>query len=867
MTLLSARGDAPAGPAREGGASAGSAGSAGPGRWPVDEADLARRLASLDLETKVRLLTGETAWRLFPAEAAGLRSMVVSDGPAGVRGTGEVPGETSLSFPSPSAVAATWDVDLAARLGRLFAAEARAHHADVVLAPVVNLQRTPVGGRHYECFSEDPLLTAHVAGALVASMQADGVAACVKHLVGNESENLRTEYVVRMDERALREVYLAPFEHVLLTGGAWTVMAAYNGLDLDGEVATATEHQSLLSGILKGEWGYDGVVVSDWLAARSTVPSARAGLDLVMPGPGGPWSGGRLLAAVHAGEVDESLIDDKVLRLLRLAARVGALDVPDVRPATGPDAVAPRGVGDGGLLRELAARATVVVRDEGAQLPLTVPAGGRVALIGPNAVDAFIQGGGSAHVTPLHVVSPAEGLAAALAEAGADDGAAPVELVVRRGGYARRHAPDLDIDAVVTDPVSGGPGLRVELLDAAGAPVRSWRHTGEWPGWVRDEHDVAAVRLTGDVRLDAAGGHWLGVGTVGACRILVDGHLVAESRERVGAEVVLDSSVNSPDDRGALVQVTTPRTVRVEAILQNVVTEGYGSFARAALRHRPPGPSVDEEIADAVAAAADADAVVVVVGTNDEVESEGWDRADLALPGRQDELVARVLEVAPDAVVVVNAGAPLVLPWLDDARTVLWTWFPGQECGAALADVLLGRTEPSGRLPWTLPAREEDVPVPCVVPGDDLLVEVTEGLDVGYRSWERLGRTPAAPFGHGLGWTTWDHEALAVADAPDGGLALTVRVRNTGPRVGHEVVQAYLEGPADGPERPVRWLAGFATAQVAPGEAADVAVAVPRRALETWDVDRQAWVVPPGTYRVRVGRSLTDLRLEEEVPR
>lgn len=860
MTLLSARGDAPADPAPEG--------LAPPAPSPVDEIDLARRLASLDLETKVRLLTGATAWRLFPAEAAALRSMVVSDGPAGVRGTGEVPGETSLSFPSPSAVAATWDVGLAARLGRLFAAEARAHHADVVLAPVVNLQRTPVGGRHYECFSEDPLLTAHIAGAVVESMQADGVAACVKHFVGNESETQRTEYVVRMDDRTLREVYLAPFEHVLLTSGAWTVMAAYNGLDLDGEVATATEHRGLLTGILKGEWGYDGVVISDWLAARSTAPSAVAGLDLVMPGPGGPWAAGRLLAAVRDGEVAESVVDDKVLRLLRLAARVGALDVADDRPDTGSDAVPPRGVDDGGLVRELAARATVVVRDASAQLPLTVPAGGRVALIGPNAVDAFIQGGGSAHVTPLHVVSPAEGLAAALAAAGhADAGGAGPELVVRRGGYARRHAPDLDIDAVVTDPLTGRPGLRVELLDAAGEPVRSWRHTGEWPGWVRDEHDVAGVRLTGHVQLAEAGAHWLGVGTVGACRIVIDGHVVAESSEQVGAEVVLDSSVNSPDDRGAVVAVDAPRAVRLEATLQNVVTDGYGSFARAALRHRPPGASVDEEIAEAVAAAAAADVVVVVVGTNDEVESEGWDRTGLALPGRQDELVARVLEVAPDAVVVVNAGAPLVLPWLDDARTVLWTWFPGQECGAALADVLLGRTEPSGRLPWTLPAREEDVPVPSVVPGEDLVVEVGEGLHVGYRSWERLGRTPAAPFGHGLGWTVWEHEALAVDDAPDGGLTLTVRIRNTGPRVGHEVVQAYLEGPDDGPERPVRWLAGFATAQVAPGEAKDVAIAVPRRALEIWDVDRRTWVVPPGAYRVRVGRSLGDLRLEEEVTR
>jgi len=846
VTLLSARGE--------------------PASAPLLDTDLVARLAGLTLADKVRLLTGATAWRLHPLPQAGLRSVVVSDGPAGVRGTGERPGETSLSFPSPSALAATWDLELAGRLGALFAAEARAHGVDVVLAPVVNLQRTPVGGRHFECFSEDPLLTAHVAGTLVEHLQAAGVAACVKHLVGNESENDRTRYVVRMDERTYREVYLAPFEHALLTSGAWTVMAAYNGIDDGVETATATEHRGLLTGIVKEEWGYDGVVVSDWLATRSVVPAAVAGLDLVMPGPGGPWVEG-LEAAVLRGDVPEGVIDDKLLRLLRLAGRVGALDphAHDGRAAAAVDGVVAPAVvphpADAGLLRELAARATVVLRDADQSLPLDVAAGARVALIGPNAVDAFVQGGGSAHVTPRHVVSPEEGLRAALPHA---------DVVVHRGGDARRHAPDLQLDELVSTPRVDGytaPGLLVELLDADGGVLRAWRHTGQWPGWLRDERTAAAVRLTGRVRLTTPGRHWLGVGTVGACRIAIDGVVVAEDDRLVGAEVVLDSSVNSPDDRGTLVTVTEPRDVLLEATVQNVVTDGYGAFARAALRHRPPGPSTDEEIAEAVQLAADADVVVVVVGTNDEVESEGWDRTSLGLPGRQDELVERVLDVAPHAVVVVNAGAPLVLPWLDRARTVLWTWFPGQECGTALADVLLGRTEPAGRLPWTLPATEADCPVPSVVPDADGYVHVTEGLHVGYRSWERLGRTPAAPFGHGLGWTTWEHEALTCDDAADGGLALTVRVRNTGPRAGHEVVQAYLEGPADGPERPVRWLGGFAAVRVEPGAAADVEVRVPLRALQVWDPAQQTWTVPPGTYRIRVGRSIRDLRLTKEVTR
>ena len=816
-------------------------------------ATLEQRLAALPLAAKVRLLTGASAWRLHAAAAAGLRSMVVSDGPAGVRGTGEAAGETSASFPAPSALSATWDTDLAARLGRLFAAEARRHGIDVVLAPVVNLQRTPVGGRHFECFSEDPLLTAHLAGELIAAMQSAGVGACVKHFAANESETGRTQYIAQIGERALREVYLAPFEHAVRVAGTWTLMAAYNGLDAGGEAATATEHHHLLREVLKDEWGFDGVVISDWLATRTAVAAANAGLDLVMPGPGGPWVD-HLLAAVQAGEVAESEIDDKVLRLLRLAERVGALD--DVGPA--PDPAKPEAPAPApGLLRELAALSTVVLRDRDHQLPLDPASVHSVALIGPNAVDAFIQGGGSAHVTPDHVVTPAAGLREALPG---------VTLTVCRGGYARPHAPDLEVEVRVTDPVTGEPGLRLDVLDASGQLLETRLAAGRWPGWIRDLPATArTVRLTAQVALDEPGEHWLGIGTVGRHRIALDGVVVSTSDVVVGAEVVLDSSINSPAASGRAIPGGPARTVQLAADLQVVNTEGYGDFVRAALRHRIPGPSVDDEIAEAVTAARAADLVVVVVGTNDEVESEGWDRTSLALPGRQDELVERVIAAHPDAVVVVNAGAPVLLPWLDRARTVLWSWFPGQECGHALADVLLGATEPAGRLPWTLPAAEADVPVPDAIPDARGRLVYHEGLHVGYRSWERAGRTPAAPFGHGLGWTDWAYDGVRAAPAPDGGVDLTVAVRNTGPRAGREVVQAYLEDPGTGPERPVRWLAGFTVVSCPAGQATTAHVRVPRRAFEIWDTDSRGWVLPAASYRVRVGRSIRDLRLDTDV--
>jgi beta-glucosidase len=332
-------------------------------------------------------------------------------------------------------------------------------------------------------------------------------------------------------------------------------------------------------------------------------------------------------------------------------------------------------------------------------------------------------------------------------------------------------------------------------------------------------------------------------------------------------EVILDSSINNPAGFGADVEIVEPRSVVVESTHSVIRAGGYGAIIRAGLRHRPPGSDPDTELAEAVAAAADADLSVVIVGTNEEVESEGWDRADLQLPGRQNELVERVLDADPDAVIVVNAGAPVVLPWLERARTVLWVWFPGQEMGHALAAVLAGDLEPAGRLPWTLPAAEADVPVPQAIPGGDGRVHYTDGIHVGYRGWQKLGRTPAAPFGFGLGWSAWDYAALDEPEwTTDGNLSVTVTIRNTGSRDARETVQLYLEPPAEAAiERPVRWLAGFVNVDIAAGESHRAVVTVPRRAFEAWDIAGERWTTVPGSYRLAVGRSATDIRLDSAV--
>jgi beta-glucosidase len=499
-----------------------------------------------------------------------------------------------------------------------------------------------------------------------------------------------------------------------------------------------------------------------------------------------------------------------------------------------------------GTLRQWAARSLVVLKDDEHLLPLAAPE--RIALIGPNAVHPFLQGGGSSMLKPDRTVAVADALAAAFG----------AQVDVHAGAVSRLVPPSLDL-AIATTP-DGRPGVHVQLLGPAGAVLREWV-AAQWDEEVEDLPDEAvALRLRTRVPLTSPGTHRIGVATIGAHRVLVDGVEVSASDAPVGLEVILDSTYNHPE--AVMVPVTGPERVELDATVQVVHPVGYDAFLRLRLHHVEPGPSPDELREAAVTAAALADVAVVVVGTTEEVESEGWDRTGLGLPGDQDELVRAVLGVQPNTVVVVNAGAPVVLPWLGRARCVVWGWLGGQEWPDALADALSGRVEPSGRLPWTLPAREGDVPVPDAVPVDGV-VEYAEGVHVGYRSWDLLERVPAAPFGHGLGWTTWEYRAASVAVEDDGTVVVGVVVANSGPRAGREVVQVYVEPPAGTPagQRAVRWLAGFAVVDAEPGACATVQVRLHPHALRTWDPARSGWATPAGTYPIRVGRSSRDLRL------
>jgi beta-glucosidase len=848
-------------------------------------------LARLSLEDKVRLLTGASPWALPGHQGIGLRPTVLSDGPAGIRGACFDTARPAASLPAPIAMGATWDVELVRQLGAALGAEARRSGVDVVLAPALNLIRSPLSGRTFEFFSEDPWLAARIGSACVAGIQLTGVGACVKHFVGNESETERRTYDARIAEAVLRELYLLPFESSINEAHPVMVMAAYNrvnGLPM-------TENGPLLGQLLKREWGFDGPVVSDWSATTSTEAAALAGLDLVMPGPDGPW-GDRLVTAVRAGAVPEADIDDKVLRVLRMAERVGTLGrgwpeaVASGHPPTGTDheqRVDPE------LLRRVAASSFVLLRNRAEALPIEGSARRRILLVGACAIWPRTQGGGSA----LVLAEEGASLAGALRAAGGGD----TEVTVLAGCRFVGPVPAPRREGL-RDPRTGVPGVRLEVRDARGVaihdaprprPVVTW--WDDLPGGVFAQ--ASTVILTARYRAEVGGVHMIGAGGLGRLALEVDGRRLAEATTLPPAELV-----------GVL---SRPPELRVPLVLEpgqeievRIVNELPGHHPPASEPNPPEGgrrapaasgpplalvrlgiaPAPDEEamMAAAERAARDASVVVAVVGLDGDGDTEGHDRHSLALPGRQDALVHRMAAANPRTVVVVNAGSPVLMPWVDEVAAVLQVWLPGQAMAEALADVLLGEREAGGRLPVTLPRRERDCPALATEPRFGGL-DYSEGLLVGYRGYDREGIEPLFAFGHGLGYTDWEYldlEPVTRAVAAGDDLEVRVAVRNVGDRAGREVVQLYLEpgaamapgveGPPPGkaggePGRPIRILAAFEPVGAAPGDRAVATLVVPGRAFARYDTAARAWVWPVGTWRLLAGRSSRDLRLSAVV--
>jgi beta-glucosidase len=780
--------------------------------------DLTELVTRLDLATKVRLISGASMWTTAEEPAIGLSPVTLSDGPIGVRGPVFAETRTAANFPCSTALAASWDDDLLRRVGESLAVEAARQGVDVVLGPTINLHRSPLGGRHFECFSEDPYLTGRLATAYVQGLQDAGIGACPKHFVANDAETDRNTVDNQVDERTLRELYLVPFEAVVADAAPWMIMSAYNGVN-----GSPMSENPLLADPLKQAWGWDGVVVSDWGGVYSTVESVRAAIDLAMPGPEPKW-GEPLIEAVRNGRVDEAAIDDKVVRLLRLAARAGALNGGPARRNPLPA----EATAAGPLVREAAVGGTVLLRNDGI-LPLRADSLRRVALIGPSALEPRSQGGGSAMVFPPYVVTPWAALSRALGEG--------VEIATAVGAQMRHvlrppHSEELERTVVRWCAADGT--LLAEESAATSWLYRSFRSVQ--PGSSSLEIATHFVPTTT--------GTWrLGFSGVGAFELELDGTPVLKEtfvRDRH------DMNAVGPDAPQAWVPVELEEGKHVEVILRYRWAEDVFIF-RAGFGVQEVLASEVEELTRAAELARSADVAIVIVGTTEAEESEGRDRASLRLQGRQDELVAAVAAANPRTVVVVNAGSPVEMPWRDQVPALLVQWFPGMETGNALADVLLGTAEPGGRLPTTWPADLDNAPVSTVTPTEGR-VHYEEGLHIGHRAYLRAGTEPAYWFGYGLGYTTWEYESLQATTT-----SAAVRVRNTGDRPGKQVVQVYVSRPESALDRPAKVLAGYTVVHADPGEAVEVTVPLDPRTLRHWHTETASWQVEAGRLDVHTG--------------
>ena len=803
----------------------------------MDTAWIEDTLAQMTVEEKVSLLAGANIWETVAIDRLGVPSVKATDGPNGARGGVTENGPTAAVFPCGIVLGATWNPALVREVAQALAEEARTKDAHVLLAPTVNMHRGPLNGRNFECYSEDPHLTTEIALAYIDGLQSSGIGATIKHFIGNESEYQRVTMSSDIGIRALREIYLPPFE-AAVAAGVWAVMCSYNRLN----GTHTSEHKWLLHDLLKQEYGFDGVVVSDWTAVKSVAESINAGLDLEMPGPA-LYRGRKLLEAVARGEIDMEMITDGARRILGLVDRCGVRKGAPRKPEVSVDAPEHRA-----LIRRAVAEGTVLLKNDGL-LPLK-PEQKKIAVIGPNAAVGHIMGGGSARVNAHYRVTPLAGLRArdGLDISFAEGCANYLLMPVVQGTMT---------STFYNSPDFSGPVAHEKDYAQSSA---KWFGSNE-PGVALD---VFTVRSTFAVTAATSGRYTVGLANAGLARLHVDDALLIDGWD--GWEPTGDTYYDfGGPERFAQIELEAGRTCtfRVDYKSTTGVMDGIQAF-----RVGMALPLGEAGIVSAERAAAEADVAVLFVGRTPEWDSEGRDLPGIDLPHEQDALIARVAAANPNTVVVLQTGGPVAMPWKDDVAAILQAWYPGQELGNGIADVLLGDAEPGGRLPQTFPATLDVNPTIGNYPGTEGHVAYEEGIFIGYRHYDRQGDAGVLfPFGHGLSYTSFALEPAAASAATlRAGETVTIEtvVRNTGARRGKAVVQVYVSPPQEH-DRPVKELRGFAPLWLDPGAQDTARVTLDMRSFAYFDTGRNGWRVPAGLYTVLVGTSAAQAPHELQV--
>jgi beta-glucosidase len=808
------------------------------GRPGAPSADTDTRVDSLlkhlTLEEKIDLLGGVDGFYIRAIPRIGLPRLKMADGPLGERNDG--PSTTMGGI----GLAATWDPELARRVGVVIGEDARARGVHFMLGPAVNIYRAPMCGRNFEYFGEDPFLTSRVAVAYIEGMQSQGVSATIKHYMGNNQEYDRHNMDSVIDERTMREIYLPTFEAAVKEAHVGAVMDSYNltnGLHM-------TQNGHLDTDVLKKEWGFEGILMSDWDSTYDGVAAANAGLDLEMPS-GKFLNRGTLLPAVHSGKVSEAIIDDKVRRILRTAIQFGWLD----REQTDLS-ISRFNVEGSKVALDTARSGIVLLKNEGNLLPLDKKRIQSIAVIGPDAYPGQPTGGGSAAVKPFAAVSPLEGIV---------HDAGDVKVYYERG------IPSLQDMArqtqFSTEPNGGQKGMRAEFFnnpDLSGPPLLSRvdEHVGFEPArGVDGTYANMSARWTGYFTPASAGDYIVfvqGPGESGGYRLYVDKKLILDNWKNWYAFV---SQIKMPFSVG-------PHEVRLEYVAHG----GWGE-KRLNLGIVRPNNLVS---AEAKSLAKSSDVVVLAVGFDPITEGEGSDRT-FRLPPGQDELVNQIADVNKNTIVVLTSGGGVDMSeWVNRVPAIFEGWYSGQEGGTALAQLLFGESNPSGRLPISIERRWEDSAVhdSYYPKNGEKKVEYSEGIFLGYRHFDKSGVKPLFPFGYGLSYTDFSYKNLSITPAQgtdNQDVTVSFDVTNAGDRAGAEVSQVYVGEPHASVPRPVKELKGFAKPYLRPGETQHVTVKLDRRAFSYYDVNRHTWTVDPAEFEIDVARSSAQIMLTGKI--
>jgi beta-glucosidase len=811
---------------------------------PALEARAHAWLAKLNLEQKVELIGGVDDMYTHPAPAIDLPRFKMSDASVGVRTWGP-----TTAYAGGVALAATWDTDFARKLGESLGKDARARSVNFLLGPGVNIARSSVAGRNFEYLSEDPYLNATIVVPYIEGVQSQGVIATVKHYALNSQEYNRHNVSSDVDERTMREIYLPAFEAAVTKGHVDAVMNSYNLIN--GVHATQNEFLNLK--VLKGEWGFQGILMSDWDATYSTVAAANNGLDLEMPSPRfmNPKA---LLAAIKDGSVKESTIDEKLLRLFRTELRYGFIDRPQFDPSNSTYSVADRAVCLQGALESI-----TLLKNEGHLLPLDAAKVKTIAIIGPNAWPAVPGGGGSSEATAFDPVSTVTGIANLVGPG--------VHVLYARG------LPEMNDVFGQTRWEGGVKVATYPSKDFTGTPETStpWKIADWKPDmWGPEDKAPRSIRYNTVFKAGKTGKYLLIAAASGedTFKVSIDGGIVLEQVHAEG---------QAPQSKSF--DLTAGQTINVIA---DYLPHSPGVRFGLGIAYQPD--LVSEEAKKFAAAA---DVVVVAVGFNPSTESEGLDRT-FELPWGQDALIEAAAQANPRTIVTLTGGGGMdTRRWLDGVPALLHAYYPGQEGGTAIAEILFGKHNPEGKLPVSFDRSWEENPsyhyyYPIKGADETLHVTETDGkkvdyviphvkyedkLMVGYRYWTTTGKHPLYPFGFGLSYTTFSFSNLQAPASAQSGSSVTVTfdVTNTGSVEGAEVAQLYVSDPSAKVTRPERELKGFQKVRLAPGETKHVSLTLDARAFSYWDEANKKWTIDPGRFVIRVGESSENTPLHADL--